>query len=94
MSIERLGPIDPVSTYNKNQKANKVESKTPRDSISVSNEAKSKAEFLKISDEVQQASDVREEKIAEVREKLKDPSYINDRILADVADRILDVFDL
>lgn len=94
MSIERLGPLDPISTYNKNQKANKVESKPARDSISVSNEAKTKAEMLKLNEEVQSSSDVREERIAEVREKLKDPSYINDAVLNNVADKLMDLFGL
>ncbi len=94
MSIERLGPLDPISTYNKNQKAGKVEPKSKQDSISVSSEAKVKAEMLKLSEEVKNSSEVREDRIAEVREKLKDPSYINDRVLDEVAEKLLDAFGL
>lgn len=94
MSIERLGPLDPISTYNKNQKSGKVEHKPARDSISVSNEAKAKAEMLKLTEEVQNAPEVRADRIAEVREKLKDPSYINDTVLNSVAEKLLDVFGL
>jgi negative regulator of flagellin synthesis FlgM len=94
MSIERLGPLDPISTYNKNQKAHKVEPKPARDSISVSNEAKTKAELFKVSEEVRMSPEVREDRIAEIREKLKDPSYINDKVLGDVADKLLDMFGI
>jgi negative regulator of flagellin synthesis FlgM len=36
------------------------------------------------------APDIREERIAELREKINDPSYINDRLLGETADRILE----
>jgi negative regulator of flagellin synthesis FlgM len=94
MSIERLGPLDPISTYNKNQKANKVEPKPARDSISVSSEAKVKAEMLKLADEVKNSADVREDRIAEIKEKMNNPSYIDNDVLDDVAEKLMEAFGL
>jgi negative regulator of flagellin synthesis FlgM len=94
MSIERLGPLDPISTYNKNQKANKVESKPARDSISVSNEAKVKAEMLRLADEVKNTPEIREDRIAEIKAKLNDPSYIDNDVLDDVAEKLMQAFGL
>ena len=94
MSIERLGPLDPTSQYDKNQKASKVDSNPARDSISVSEEAKARAEILKALEESHASSDVREDRIAEVKEKLKDSSYINDTIIDEVAEKILNMFDI
>ena len=94
MSIERLGPLDPVSTYNKNQKTSRVDSTPGKDSISVSKEAKVRAEMLKTSEEVLAASDVREDRISEVKEKLNDPSYIDDAVIEEVAERIMNAFEI
>jgi len=94
MSIERLGPLDPVSTYKKNQKASQVNPQDKQDSISVSTEAKSKVDMLKTSEEVQQTPDVREDRIAEVMKKLQDSNYITNEVINAVADKLLDSFGI
>ncbi|MGI9255479.1 MAG: flagellar biosynthesis anti-sigma factor FlgM [Salinispira sp.] len=94
MSIEGLGPLDPVSPYKKNQKPSPVDTENSKDSISLSAEAKHKAEMLKTSEEVHMAPDIREDRIAEVREKLKDPSYINKAVIDEVAEKILNMFKI
>ena len=94
MTIDRLGPIDPVSRYAKAGKATRPEKKEASDSISFSEEGKMKAELYKVVESVKTAPDVRLDKVAEVKKKLEDPNYINDKIVADVADRIIDLFDL
>ena len=94
MSIERLGPVDPMSVYNKNQKVSPIDSKSGKDSISVSDEAKIKAGMLKITEEVNAVSDLRSDRVAEVKEKLKNSSYIDDVIIDEVAEKILDSFNI
>lgn len=94
MTIEGLGPVDPVSKLNKTEKSERPAKSDKKDSISVSAEAKSMGELYKAAESVKASSDVREDRIAEVREKLKDPSYINDKIIEAVADNIMDLFNI
>lgn len=94
MTIERLGPVDPLSNYNKTEKPAKAEKKEKSDSISFSEEAKSKGEIFKATEEVRLAPEVRQDRIDEVKEKLKDPSYISERIIESVADSVMKVLGL
>ena len=94
MTIEGLGPVDPVSKYNKTEKTEKTSKSDKKDSINVSAEAKSMGELYKAAENVKAADDVRQDRIAEVKEKLKDPSYINDRIIDSVAENIMEMFNI
>jgi negative regulator of flagellin synthesis FlgM len=94
MTIDRLGPVDPISRFNKTEKTQRTEKKEAKDSVSLSEESKLKAELLKISKDVKSSDDVRMDRIAEVKKKLEDPSYINDSVVEMVADRIMESFGL
>ncbi len=94
MTIERLGPFDPISQYNKAEKASKPVRLPGKDSIDLSEEAKSRAELYRLSEKVRMSPDIREDRVAEVKKKLEDPNYIDDRIKGIVADRIIDIFGL
>lgn len=94
MTIDRLGPLDPVSKYNKTEKASRPSYIPGKDSIDVSEEAKSKAELFRAMDQVRRSPDIREDLVAEIKKKLEDPNYINDRVKEIVADRIVDMFGL
>lgn len=92
MTIDRLGPVDPVAKYNKTAKTSRPASVQGRDSIDLSEEAQAKAELLRAMGAVRNTPDIREDRIAEVRRKLEDPNYIDERIKGIVADRIVDMF--
>ncbi len=94
MTIDRLGPVDPLSNFSKTEKSAKTVSKDKNDSISFSEEAKNKGEIYRATESVKLAPDIREDRVAEVKEKLKDPSYISDKILESVADSVLEIFGL
>lgn len=94
MSIDRLGPIDPVAKFNKTQKTQRAEQKPHSDSVNFSNESRVQAELYRISEEVRAQPDVRADRIAEVQRKMQDPSYIDDTVLLSVADRLMDVFGI
>lgn len=94
MSIDRLGPIDPVAKFNKTQKTQHADQKRASDSVNFSDESRMQAELYRISEEVRAQPSVRADRIAEVQKKLEDPSYIDDTVLNTVADRIMDVFGL
>ncbi len=94
MSIERLGPVDPVAKFNKTQKMQRVAQKSQNDSVNFSEESRMQAEIYKISEEVRAQPEIRADRVAEVQRKLEDPSYIDDVVLGKVADRLMDMFGL
>ncbi len=94
MTIDRLGPVDPVSKYNKTNKTSKVVRKSDSDSINVSDEAKRSAELLKAADTAKSSPDIRMDRVEEVKAKLQDPNYINDKVINSVADSIMDMFGI
>jgi negative regulator of flagellin synthesis FlgM len=94
MTIERVGSPDPVSRPNEKKTNIKPTSQTKSDSINVSDVAKNKAEIYAATENVKLAPDVRADKVAEVKKKLEDPSYIDHKIIEEVAEKILESFQL
>ena len=52
MTVERVNVPDPVSKYNKSSKVQKTKGKAQKDSISLSEDAKSKGEIYKATESV------------------------------------------
>ena len=94
MTIERLGPVDPIQNYNKTGKVNKPAAQREGDSISVSDEARIRSEILQVVDEAKAIPDIRHDRVAEIKQKLEDPSYIDERVVSMVADEIMSAFDI
>ena len=94
MTIKGLGPVDPINKINKTNKTAKAAKTEKTDSVDVSQEAKNLGEIYKVSEQVKASPEIRLERIEEVKEKLKDPNYINDKVLDSVADSILDSFGI
>jgi negative regulator of flagellin synthesis FlgM len=94
MNIEGIGPIDPISKLTKNHKVHKAEKTDPKDSINISADAKTMGEVYKIAEQVKAADDIRWDRVAEVKEKLKDPNYINGKVVDEVADSVIKLFDI
>ena len=94
MTIERMGPIDPVQKFNRTEKVNKPSVERSGDSISVSEEAKLRSEIMQAVEQVRDMPDIRQDRVDEVKARLQDPSYIDERVLDIVADEIMSVFDV
>lgn len=94
MTIEGLGPIQPNQPINRSDRSNSSHNARQGDSVSLSNEAKLRAELFQATEQVRASEDVRTDRIAEVKAKLQDPSYIDNTVLSTVADRLMDVFGL
>jgi negative regulator of flagellin synthesis FlgM len=94
MSIERLGSLDPLGAYKNSQKVNRVQPNSGLDSVSVSDEARTKSELYKLDAAVRTAPDVRMDRVEAAKAKLQDPNYINDTVLNSVADKLMGVFGL
>jgi len=91
MTIERLGPVDPVQRYSQTEKTQRA-SQPKNDSVDFSDEARIKAELFQMTEQVKNAPDVRADRIAEVKKKLEDPNYIDNVVVEHVAEQIMDMF--
>jgi negative regulator of flagellin synthesis FlgM len=94
MTIDRINPLEPLQPGKKSGRSGQVERGKESDSISLSSEAVEKAELYRAMELVSSAEDVRSERIAELKEKINDPSYINDTLIRATADKIMDAFGL
>jgi negative regulator of flagellin synthesis FlgM len=92
MTIESLGPVDPIAKYKGPSKTARTPYDPGRDSIDVSEEAKAKAELLRMTELAKNSPDIREDRVAEAKKRLDDPNYINDSVKGLVADRIMNMF--
>ena len=90
MTIDRVGPIDPIQPGNKPEAAKRVNRSRGADSISISSEAQERAELLRAQQLAAAAPEIRAERIAELKEKINDPSYMNDGVLNATAERLID----
>ena len=83
-SINNVSQVNNVQNLRKNENVSKVSQEV--DSIDVSAEAKEIYFMEKVAKET---PDVRADRIAEIKEKIKDPNYLNDTIINSAADKFL-----
>jgi negative regulator of flagellin synthesis FlgM len=94
MTIDRIGPLDPIQNGQKTGKSGRINQSEKADSIAFSAEAKEKGELYQAMELVSAASDIRVDRIEELRQKINDPAYINDIILNATAEKILENFGI
>jgi negative regulator of flagellin synthesis FlgM len=94
MTIERIGPTDPVQSFKKTKAAEKPRKSQGADSINLSEEAKSKAEVYQAQEMVKQAPEIRWELVEAAKKRLQDPSYISDKVINSVAERLMEYFEI
>jgi negative regulator of flagellin synthesis FlgM len=93
MTVDRIGFTEPIQPGKKTGRNEPVSQGKNSDSISLSSEALEKSELYRAIEVVAAAApDVRADRIAELKAKINDPSYINDRIMNATADKILESF--
>ncbi len=94
MTVERVGFPDPVSKPKKTERPAPAEKAAAADSINVSEGAKEKAEIYNATEAAKSAPDLRMDRIEEVKRKLDDPMYITDKVIGELADRLMEVFKI
>jgi negative regulator of flagellin synthesis FlgM len=94
MTIERVGLPDPVSKYDKATKPQRATKKESKDSISFSADAKAKAEIYNATENVKMSPDIRMDRVEEVKRKLQDPTYISDKLIEEVAEKLMEHFNI
>ncbi|MCL2609626.1 MAG: flagellar biosynthesis anti-sigma factor FlgM [Treponema sp.] len=89
--VDRIGQMNPVQMENRIGKGNQVSGGDGFDSISLSAEAVARSEVYRVSELAKAAEGLSDARIAELREKISDPSYFA-RVREATADKILDAF--
>jgi negative regulator of flagellin synthesis FlgM len=90
MTIDRISSLEPIQPGKKPGRTNEVRTAPQTDSISISSEAIEKAEILRAMDIVAASPEIREDRVAELKAKINDPTYINDKVLNATAERLID----
>ena len=90
--IGGLNPLNNVQNIRKTDNAAKVSSQT--DSISVSKEAVEKAEAYYLDKVAAETPNVSADRIAEVKAKIKDPSYLSDEVILSTAEKVMSGFGI
>lgn len=93
--IGKIDNVNPLSNVQNTKKASvKENAYSTADSISVSDEAKAAAEAYYLNQVAEETPDVRSELVASIKEKIKDPNYLNQAVISSTADRILASYGL
>jgi negative regulator of flagellin synthesis FlgM len=90
MTIDRLNSMDPIRDPQKPSSGGKPEKARGGDSISISSDATEKADLFRAIELAKAAPETSSNRIAELKAKMNDPSYIDDAVISMTADRIMD----
>ena len=90
--VNNVTQVTNVQNLRKTESSAKVDREY--DSISVSDEAKEMAEAYYLEKVANETPDVRADRVAAVKEKLKDPNYLNDAVIKSAADKFLSAIGL
>ncbi|MDR0878052.1 MAG: flagellar biosynthesis anti-sigma factor FlgM [Treponema sp.] len=94
MTINSIGHVDPIQPEKKPGRTGNVRESTGSDSINVSSEAVKKAELYQVVELIKAVPEMPPARIAELKQKINDPAYLNDRIINATADKIMESFGL
>lgn len=93
MMIERLKGANPIANIQRSLIKDETSSYNTHDSITVSKEAEMFATIHFATQAVKNASDIRLDKVEQMKAKLKDPSYF-DSIVNSLADKIMEEYGI
>ena len=91
--VQNINGINPINNVQNSRRTNGMERTSitdTSDSINVSDEAKEAARAYFLSQVAEETPDVRSDLVASVKEKIKDPNYLNSVTIGSAADRISD----
>jgi negative regulator of flagellin synthesis FlgM len=89
MVIDRIGPLEPIPPGKKHGRSEQVGGNDRTDSINLSSQAMEKAERYQVLELIKSAPELDEARIAELRQKINDPSYMNEAVIKATADNIV-----
>jgi len=94
MMVERIGSLDPIQPGNRPGRSDQLRGGDKTDSISLSSEAREKAEVYQVVELIRSAPELTDAQITALRERINDPAYLNQQTISATAGRIMDAFGL
>ncbi|QTQ13007.1 flagellar biosynthesis anti-sigma factor FlgM [Treponema parvum] len=95
MMIDKIGGVNSLNNLQNTKRTDETSRyDAGSDSIFVSEEAQKMAESFYLKEVADATPDVRADLVAEIKQKIKDPSYLNADTIGSAADRILSSFGL
>jgi len=92
MTVNRIGHVEPIPTPKKPGRSEPLGGNDKADTITLSAQAKEQAEKYQVLELIRSTPEMDEVRIAELRQKINDPSYLNDRVINATADNILNAW--
>jgi len=92
MTVNRIGHVDPIPTGKKPGRSEPLGGNDRADTINLSSDAMKKAELYQVVELIKSAPEADEARIAELRQKINDPSYLNEKVIKATADNILNAW--
>jgi negative regulator of flagellin synthesis FlgM len=89
MMVNRIGHLEPVPPGKKPGRNEQVGGNDRADSINLSEDAVKKAEMYQVLEIIKSSPELDEARIVELRQKIDDPAYLNERVVNATADNIL-----
>ena len=94
MTINNISGVNSVKGCSGIEKSAKAVKLPEQDTITLSSEAKAMGEVYALSEELSAVPDIRMDKVEAAIQKIKDPNYLNQSVINDVADKIADMFGI
>ena len=92
MTINRIGHVEPILSGRKTGRNDQLGGNDKTDSINLSTQAMEQAERYQVIELIKSTPDLDEARIVELRQKMNDPSYLNDKVINATADNILNAW--
>ncbi|MCL2244459.1 MAG: flagellar biosynthesis anti-sigma factor FlgM [Treponema sp.] len=92
MTVDRIGHVEPISPGKKPGRSEQVGGNIRTDSISLSSEALKKAEMYQVVELIKAAPELDDAKIAELRQKIDDPAYLNEMVINATAEKLMNTW--
>lgn len=92
--LGKISGINPISNMSRIEETVKTKTVIGSDSVSISSDAEKMSQLLALREKVAQAPDIRQDKVEEVMNQMKNPDFINDTVLSAVADKLMEIFKI
>jgi len=92
MTVNRISHLEPVPPGKKPGRNEQVGGNNKADTINLSSDALKNAEIYQVVELIKSAPDLDDARIAELRQKINDPAYLNERVINATADNILNAW--
>jgi len=89
MTVNRIGHVEPIPQGKKPGRSEQVGGNSKTDTINVSASAMEQAERYQVLELIKSAPELDEARIVELRQRIEDPSYLNEKVINATAEKIV-----